>query len=124
MNFYTQVEEIAQKDPRYKPDAYEFVIKALWFTQKKLKRKGHVTGEELLSGIREFGLDRYGGMAKNVFHHWGVKATDDFGEIVFNMIDNRLLGKTDTDQRKDFKNVYDFDAAFDIKNLDIHISEE
>ena len=111
-NFYKKVEEIVDKDPRYRPDAYEFVMQALWFTQKKLNRKGHVTGRELLEGIREFGLDQYGPLVRTVFGHWGIKATEDFGEIVFSMVENKLLGKTDQDSREDFKNVYDFDKAF------------
>ncbi len=115
MDFYEKVEKIAEEDPRYKPDAYEFVMQALWFTQKRLDRKGHISGRELLNGIREFGLDQYGPMAKTVLNHWGIAKTDDFGEIVFNMVENKLMGRTDKDSRDDFKNVYDFDEAFDIK---------
>ena len=115
VDFYKKIDEITGKDQRYKPDAYEFTMQALGFTQGKLKRKGHVTGIELLEGIREYVLDQYGPMAKNVLHHWGVKTTEDFGEIVFNMVENGLMGKTDTDSRDDFKNVYDFKEAFDSK---------
>lgn len=113
-NFYEKVEGIINKDPRYKADAYEFLMQALWFTQGKLKRKGHIAGKELLEGIKDYGLDLYGPMVKTVFEHWGIRTTDDFGEIVFNMIDNGTLNKTDKDSRDDFKNVYDFDEAFDI----------
>ncbi len=115
MDFYKKVEEIVEKDPRYKPDAYEFVMQALWFTQRGLDRKGHISGRELLDGIKKFGLDQYGPLVKTVFNHWGVAKTEDFGEIVFNMVENRLMDKTDKDSRDDFKNVYDFNEAFDIK---------
>lgn len=115
MNFYKKVEEIARKDHRYKADAYEFMIQALWFTQKKLKRKGHISGRELCEGIRDFALEQYGPMTKTVLGHWGISRTEDFGEIVFNMVDNWLLGKTDTDSREDFKNVYNFNDTFDVK---------
>jgi uncharacterized repeat protein (TIGR04138 family) len=117
MDFYEKVEEITEKDSRYKPDAYEFVMQALWFTQRKLDRKGHISGRELLDGIREFGPDQYGPMTKIVFDHWGVNTTDDFGEIVFNMVERGLMGRTDKDSRDDFKNVYDFNEAFDIKKM-------
>lgn len=116
MNFYEKIEEIVKKDPRYKPDAYEFLMQALLVTQKKLNRDGHVTGRELLEGIREFGLEQYGPMTKTVFNHWGIRTTGDFGEIVFNMVENGLLGKTEKDSRDDFKNVYDFNDAFDMKD--------
>ena len=115
MNFYNRLEEIIKKDTRYKLDAYEFVLKALWYTQENLKRKGHVTANELLAGIREFGLEQYGPMTRTVFGHWGVETTQDFGEIVFNMVENGLLGKTETDSRKDFKDIYNFEEAFDAK---------
>lgn len=116
-DFYKKVEGIVKIDPRYKPDAYEFVMQALWFIQKKLERKGHITGKELLEGIREFGLEQYGPMTKTVFSHWGIKSTDDFGEIVFNMVEHKLLSKTEKDSRDDFKNVYDFNKAFDIFDI-------
>ena len=116
-DFYKKIEEITKKDSRYQHDAYEFVMQALWFTQNKLKRKGHVAGRELLTGIKEFALEQYGPMTRSVFEHWGIKATQDFGEIVFNMVENGLLGKTEKDSREDFKNIYDFSEAFDSKEL-------
>lgn len=113
-SFYNKVEEITNKDKRYKADAYEFVLRALWFTQKKLKKQGHISGKELLYGVRDFVLDQYGPMAKTVLKHWGIKATEDIGEIVFNMVENGLLSKTDEDRRDDFKNVYNFSEELDI----------
>ena len=114
MDFHRAIEKIIEKDPRYKADAYEFVMQALWFTQKRLDRNAHVTGKELLNGIREFGLAEYGPMAKMVFEHWGVKSTYDFGAIVFNMVDNKLMSKTDEDSIDDFKDIYNFDKAFEV----------
>jgi uncharacterized repeat protein (TIGR04138 family) len=116
MDFYKKVEGIVDKDRRYLPDVYEFVMQALLFTQKQLRREGHLTARELLDGIRELGLNQYGPMVKTVFSRWGVKTTGDFGEIVFNMVENGLMGKTDNDSREDFQGVYDFDEAFDVKD--------
>lgn len=115
VDFYKKIEEITERDLRYKPDAYEFVMQAFGFTQTELKREGHVTGRELLEGIREYGLEQYGPLTKTVFQHWGVNTTEDFGEIVFNMVENGLMGKTDKDSRDDFKNAYDFKQIFDSK---------
>jgi uncharacterized repeat protein (TIGR04138 family) len=117
MNFYEKIYEIAEKDQRYKPDAYEFVMQALWFTQQKMGREGHVTGRELLEGIKEFGLNQYGPMTRTVFEHWGVKTTEDFGEIVFAMVENGLMSATDTDSRDGFKDVYNFHDVFDSENV-------
>ncbi len=114
MDFYKKIEKIISRDGRYKADAYEFVMQGLWFTQKKLKKDGHVNGRELSEGLKGMGIERYGPMAKAVFKHWGITVTDDFGEIVFNMIEDGLMRKTDDDSRQDFKGVYDFDQAFDV----------
>ncbi len=109
--FYQKIEEVIQRDPRYKADAYEFMMQALWFTQKRLKRANHVTARELLEGARDLGLNNYGPMTASVFEHWGVRNTADFGEIVFNMIDAGLMKKSERDSRGEFRDVYDFAQA-------------
>lgn len=114
INFYQKLEEITEKDRRYQADAYEFVMQAIGFTQRKLNREGHISGKELLEGIREFGLQQYGPLTKTVFERWGIKTTDDFGKIVFNMVENGLVRKTKTDSQDDFKDVYHFNEALDI----------
>jgi uncharacterized repeat protein (TIGR04138 family) len=114
IDFYQKLEEITEKDRRYQADAYEFVMQAIGFTQRKLNREGHISGKELLEGIREFGLKQYGPLTKTVFERWGIKTTDDFGKIVFNMVENGLVRKTETDSQDDFKDVYHFNEALDI----------
>ena len=110
-DFYQVIEEICVKDPRYKPDAYEFVMQALYFTQKKIKRQGHMSGKELLEGIRDFAVQEYGPMAKTLLYHWGISKTEDFGNIVFNMIGKKVLSKTENDSVADFRDVYDFEKT-------------
>jgi uncharacterized repeat protein (TIGR04138 family) len=117
INFEEAVEKILAKDARYQRDAYGFVREALDFTQKLIGRENrdqprHVTGQELLRGIREFALAQFGPMALTVFEEWGIRTGRDFGEIVFNMIEIGLLAKTERDSRADFDNGYDFEAAF------------
>jgi uncharacterized repeat protein (TIGR04138 family) len=111
-SFYAAVEQICSQDNRYKPDAYEFILQALHFTQNKLKKEGHVSGIELSQGIRDFVVEQYGPMAKTVLNHWGIAKTEDFGNIVFNLIDKKLLSKDENDSLEDFKSIYDFEAAF------------
>jgi uncharacterized repeat protein (TIGR04138 family) len=77
-----------------------------------------VTGFELLVGIRDLALERYGPMAKAVLNSWGVRTTDDFGAIVFNMVNAGLLSKTEEDHIEDFHAVYDFDDAF-VRSYDL-----
>jgi len=111
-DFYHLVEEIYASDSRYKPDAYEFIMQALHFTQKKLNRQTHVSGRELSEGIRDFAIEQYGPMVATVFSHWGIRKTDDFGNIVFNLINSKVLSKTDADSIEDFRDVYDFASTF------------
>jgi len=105
--------KVLDKDKRYNPEAYSFVMAGLDFTMKKLKRKGHVTGHELAEGLKDYAIEEFGPMARTVLEYWGIKSTDDFGEIVFNMIDAGMLGKTEQDSKSDFNNVYDFKTVFD-----------
>ncbi len=110
--FFDLVEQICLKDKRYKPDAYEFVLGGLGFTQKKLKKTAHVSGVQLAYGLRDYAINQYGALASRVLLHWGINQTQDFGNIVFNMIEKKLLSKTEEDSLVDFEAVYDFKAAF------------
>lgn len=110
--FYKLVEELYAQDGRYKPDSYEFIMQALHFTQARLHKQGHVTGKELLEGLRDLAIEQYGPMAKTVLFHWGITRTDDIGNIVFNLIDKKILSKTDEDSLQDFKDIYDFSDVF------------
>ena len=117
INFSEVVEQICEKDLRFSSDAYHFVQEGLNHTLKSLKRGGqhahrHVSGQELLHGLREFALKEYGPMTKAVLNEWGIKTTDDIGQIVFNLVNASVLGKNDTDSPNDFKNVFTFDDAF------------
>lgn len=113
IDFSKAIERIVEADNRYKVEAYRFVMEALGFTLSKLEKRRHVSGQELLEGIKEFGLRQFGPMTRTVFEEWGIRRTEDFGEIVFNMVEAGLMGKTDTDSKDDFKNGYDFKEAFD-----------
>ena len=117
VKFEEVLERIVARDPRYARDAYFFVREALDFTQKLAAKSGHekvrhVTGQELLDGIREFALQQYGPMTPLLLGEWGITRCEDFGELVFNMVESGLLAKTKKDSREDFKGGYDFDAAF------------
>jgi uncharacterized repeat protein (TIGR04138 family) len=117
VSFDEIVERIVDTDRRFQPGAYEFLREALDFTQQQAASDGievqrHVTGQQLLEGIREFALREFGPMAMTVFNAWGVTRCEDFGDIVFNLIEHQVLKKTERDSRADFKGGYDFEAAF------------
>jgi uncharacterized repeat protein (TIGR04138 family) len=121
--FLPRLLEVVRHDPRYAYEAYEFVFAALDYTQcglgrahdrareLKIEKQQHVSGRELVLGIRELALREFGLMARVVFRLWGINRTGDFGEIVFNLITANLMTKTEHDSRDDFQNVYDLDRA-------------
>ena len=108
-----RLREVARRDRRYSLDAYRFLYEALEYTVDQLPKRRHISGQELLEGIRQYALSQFGFLARTVLESWGVKRTDDFGEIVFNLVEADLLGKTEQDSRDDFSEVYDFRQAFD-----------
>ena len=117
VNFDEALDQILAKDERFHRDAYLFMREALDFTQKLVGRENqgkvrHVSGQELLDGLRQFALQQFGPMAVTVFEEWGIRNCQNFGEIVFNMVEIGLLAKTEKDTRDDFQNGYDFTGAF------------
>lgn len=131
-----KINELIQRDPRYRFEAYAFVFEALSYAQNVLgygaagesepvaeefehedweeeeDPQQHVTGQELCEAIRQYALEQYGFMAKVVLNSWGVSKTGHFGDIVFNLIDIGQMRKTPHDRREDFSDVYDFDVVF------------
>lgn len=111
---------ICKEDSRFHRQAYTFVRQALDHTVKEIKRldpsrtgkSQHVSGPELLNGIRAYALDQFGPLTKTVLVAWGITRCQDFGDIVFNLIDYNVFSKTEQDRREDFADIYDFDEAF------------
>lgn len=118
VGFTEALDGVIAADPRYGRDAYLFLRDALDYTIK-LKKKNkeesgsrHVSGPELLEGVRQFALKEFGPMVLTVFDYWGVRQCEDFGHMVFNLIKVGVFGKTETDSLEDFKGGYDFHEAF------------
>ena len=117
IGFSEALDSIVATDPRYQRDAYVFLRDALDFTTKQQKKvKGatvrHVTGPELLGGVRQYALKEFGPLVMTVFDNWGIHSCEDIGNMVFNLIGAGIFGKTEEDSIEDFKNVYDFEEAF------------
>lgn len=117
LNFDEVVERIVERDPRYTAEAYGLLREALDYTQQQIHKKSrgkvrHVTGQELLDGIREYVLQQFGPMSITVLGEWGIRNTRDIGEVVFNMVEHRLLAKTEEDSLADFEKGYCFEEAF------------
>lgn len=115
-DFNQIVEWVCREDARYQHGAYHFVREGLDFTLQRMAESGqeprHISGQELLDGLRAYALEQYGPLAYILLQDWGVRRCEDFGEIVFNLVDCGALGKTEEDSREDFTGGYDFEAAF------------
>ena len=108
----------------YPIEAYDFVRDGLSYTVQHLKDQDrlsdpdrHITGQELCLGLRDFAIDRYGLLAQSVLQTWNISRTEDFGRIVYAMIDAGLMTRTDDDSPEDFLGVYNFSEAFAREDL-------
>jgi uncharacterized repeat protein (TIGR04138 family) len=104
--------EIRKRDGKYNERAYVFVLAALEFAQTRLPARRHLSGAELAWACRDFALEQFGMLASAVLTHWGVQTTEDFGEIVFMLIEVGLLAGQPSDRIEDFEHVYDFADVF------------
>ena len=110
---------LVRDDPRFAYEAYEFVCEAVSHTQDRLGRGGgpdedddrHVSGGELLRGACDLAVREFGLMAPVVFRRWGVRTSDDVGELVFRLIGAGRLSKSDEDDPDDFRGVLDLDRT-------------
>jgi len=117
------LQEVVDAIGVYPADAYLFVQQGLNYTVEKIHKETdpeashHVGGRELCDGLRELALNNWGLLARIVLSRWNITSTMDFGRIVFAMVEHDLLQKTDEDTIEDFRQVYDFRAAFESNYL-------
>jgi uncharacterized repeat protein (TIGR04138 family) len=105
------LQEAVSKDNRYDVEAYLLVCQAVGYTCEKLGERRHITGPELLDGLCDLAVERFGYLAPTVLDHWGVTQTGDIGEIVFNLIDVELLSRRPEDSKEDFHDLFDLPAS-------------
>lgn len=117
LDFAAAVELIVETNPKYDRDAYFFLRDVLEYTASDCKKSResrcrHVTGQELLEGVRKVALSQFGPMVLTVFEAWGIKRGEDFGEMVYSLIDAGFFRKSPQDSPEDFSGCYTFHDAF------------
>jgi uncharacterized repeat protein (TIGR04138 family) len=117
-SFEQAVEKIRESDARFSPAAYDFIRRCLDHSIQRLGRKdektpSHVKGKELLEGFRHLALQEFGPMAKTVLNEWGIQNCSQVGDIVFQLVQYGILGKSETDQPDDFQEIWTFTEAFE-----------
>lgn len=115
-NFLEAVNKIVSKDPRYSAEAYEFIRNAVNYTAIKLERhknkdSKHISGRELLIGIADYASEQFGPFAKDVLLNWGIVDGLAIGNIVFNMINEKLLTANENDSLEDFAIDFNFEKV-------------
>src|SRR5687767_9512117 len=115
-----KLEQIVEEVGLYPIEAYDFLQNGLAYTVNKIHGKvkdpkvsRHVGGRDLCEGLREYALMKWGLMARTVLSRWNIRRTLDFGKIVFALVDNGWMQKTDEDSLDDFRDVFDFKTAFE-----------
>jgi uncharacterized repeat protein (TIGR04138 family) len=114
------IEQVIDEQALYPLEAFDFVRQGLSYTVDRVhagltdpKASRHVSGQQLCEGLRQFALARWGLLARTVLRRWNVIRTEDFGTIVFTLVENEDMAKTEHDTIDDFREVYDFATAFE-----------
>lgn len=116
----------------YPVQAFSFVQEGLSFTSEQIfeepiglpEMDRHVSGQELCMGLKNFALEQFGMMAPVVLEKWNIKRSDDFGRIVFAMIEAGLMSRSTDDTPDDFHAVYDFNEVFSRSEMVDRIGDE
>lgn len=112
------IRKLALEDGRFAPEAFQFLFESLDHAVKLAGRddaegaERHVSGQELLAGMRAYATQLFGPLAAAVWRSWGIHETLDWGRIVFLLVDAGLLNRQENDTIEDFRDGFDFDEAF------------
>lgn len=109
--FWQAVEQIREKDPRFKPEAYALVMESLDFTIRRLGERRHVSATELLRGLCDHARERYGLLAYTVIESWGITSAKQIGGIVYQLIEAGVLARQESDRFEDF------DQGWNLKDI-------
>jgi uncharacterized repeat protein (TIGR04138 family) len=111
--------QLALRDGRYSPEAFRFLFESLDHAVRLAGKEGaegperHVTGQEVLLGMRAYASEVFGPLAAHVWRSWGVNESMDWGRIVFLLVDEGMLKRQDEDDVEDFREGFDFDQVFE-----------
>lgn len=110
LDFWGAVRRIRDKDNRFAPEAYPFVMEALEYTLVRIGERRHVSARELLDGLCLYSRERFGLLAADVLKTWGLHNAHDIGLTVFQLVGEGVLAKQPADALDDFI------AGFDLRD--------
>ena len=112
---------VIQADGRFPPDAFAFLQVGLARAVQEVygesaeadeDKPHHVSGRQLCNALRDEAKERWGMLARTVLNRWNIHETLDFGRMVYLLVENDLMQKTEQDSVEDFRDVYSFGEAF------------
>ncbi len=114
------MEQVIREDGRYPPEAFGFLHEGLSravgevYGESPPPGQHHVSGSQLCESLRRLAIDKWGMLARAVLARWNIRRTIDFGQMVYLLVDNGFMRKTNEDSIEDFRDVYDFADAFEL----------
>jgi uncharacterized repeat protein (TIGR04138 family) len=121
------MEDVIRSDGRYPLEAFAFLhdalnhaVTAVHGAEASASRDAdsetarHVSGMQLCQAMRDLAIERWGRLARPVLAKWNIHATIDLGNMVYLLVNNSFMRKTDDDSIEDFRDVYSFDDAFNV----------
>lgn len=105
-----------QKQTGRPVQAYAAVFEVLdWIKDPEIQKmlgipEGHITGQQLAKAMLYHNISQHGLLAESVWSHYKIFSGKDVGDIVYDLVEHRLIGKQDTDQRSDFDDPFTLDG--------------
>jgi len=103
------IDRLRQRDPRFRREAYLFVVASLGRAVEGLPaerradpERRHLHGREVVAAAVELARREFGPLAATVFLEWGVHGSREIGEIVFQLVEAGQLSATPEDRLEDF----------------------
>ena len=112
------IRRLSREDGRFRAEAFVFLFESLEPAVKLAGRDDaqgsdrHITGQELVAGLRQEATRLFGPLAAQVWRSWGVRSTLDWGHIVFLLVDSGILSRQESDSIEDFRTDLDYEQEF------------
>jgi uncharacterized repeat protein (TIGR04138 family) len=114
MSAMPDIEALAKATGGYAPEAFAFVGESLRHAARLCGKENaekdnrHLTAGELVDGMLDLAIVRFGLMAELVLREWGLKSAEDVGRITFALIEVGVFSKQPSDRLEDFSGGPDF----------------
>ena len=106
-----EVEDYLKENKQYDAWAYAFMYNSLSHAAKifgmRRDKENHITAAQLSEAICSLAIKEFGFLAQTVMKQWRVKTTEDIGEIVYILVQCKMMRQSEKDKKADFIGVFD-----------------